>query len=218
MRITKLLIVDDHELVRDGLKALLKTQPDMEVVGEAANGREALKLATECKVDVVIMDITMPDMNGIEATRRMHTTLPRVKVIALSMNNDRHMITEILCAGASSYVLKECAFAELAAAIRTVMKNQTYLSPQVASLVVDEYKNHAGSRQALDISPLSPREREVLQLLAEGHSTKDIADLVKISAKTVETHVLQIKKKLNIYSIAELTKYAVRYKITSLGT
>lgn len=216
MRITKLLIVDDHAMVRDGFKALLKTQPDMEVVGEAANGRDALKLATECTANVVLMDITMRDMNGIEATRRLCAALPNVKVIALSMHSERHMITEILCAGASGYVLKECAFAELATAIRTVMKNQTYLSPQVASLVVDEYKNRAAPHPSSDARPLSPREREVLQLLAEGHSTKDIADRVKISVKTVETHVLQIKKKLNVYSIAELTKYAIRNGLSSL--
>jgi RNA polymerase sigma factor (sigma-70 family) len=212
----KILLADDHKIVRDGLRDLLSQQTNIQVVGEADNGRITVQTARELSPDLVIMDITMPELNGIEATRQIKTMNPDTKIIALSMHSDKRFISEIFKAGASGYLLKESAFEELIKAIRAVMRNQTYIRPQIASQMLKEYLNLTNMDNTSVFSILSPREREVLQLLAEGKSTKEIADNLNVSVKTIETHRQQIMEKLNIHNIAELTKYAIREGLTSL--
>jgi DNA-binding NarL/FixJ family response regulator len=185
------------------------------VVGEAADGRAALALSQEMSPDVVIMDVAMPNLNGIEATRRIIASAPSTKVIALSMYVDRRFIQGMLEAGASGYLPKDCAFDELILAIRAVAANQSYLGSTIMDIVGKGYQRHFASK--VPISPvLSSREREVLQLLAEGRTVKDIAHELKLSVKTIETHRNHISRKLNTNSMAELTKYAVREGLTSL--
>jgi two-component system response regulator NreC len=214
----RILLADDHKIVRDGLRALLEKQPGMTVVAEADNGRATVRLARELLPDLVIMDIGMPDLNGIDATRQILNELPSVKVIALSMHSDRRFVVQMFRAGASGYLLKDCAFEELARAVRAVLRNQTYLSPAVAGPVVEDYVQHLATADVLEFSALSPREREVLQLLAEGKTTREIAALLCVSIKTVETHRQQIMGKLNVRSVAELIKYAIREGLTSLDS
>lgn len=212
----RILLADDHKIVHEGIKALLEKQPGLEVIAAAEDGRATLKLAKELTPDVVIMDVGMPDMNGIEATRRIITESPKIKIIALSMHSDRRFVVEMLKAGASGYLLKDCAFEELIHAIRAVVANRTYLSPGIADIVIKGYA-HLLSKENLSVfSILATREREVLQLLAEGKSTKEIASFFNLSVKTVETYRKQIMDKLNIHSVAELTKYAIREGLTSL--
>jgi len=213
----RILLADDHKIMREGLRALLERKKDMEVVGEADNGRTTVQLTRELSPDVVIMDITMPDLNGVEATRQVTTEFPGVKVIALSMHSDRQFVAGIFKAGASAYLLKDCAFDELAAAIRAVVASHTYVSPSIADMVIKDYASQVpvapDSRLLLG---LTPREREVLQLMAEGKNAKEISLRLHISVKTVETHRQQIMNKLGIHSVAELTKYAVREGLTTL--
>ncbi len=212
----KILLADDHKIIRDGLRSLLEKESDLEVVAEAGNGAMTVKLARQLKPDVVIMDITMPDLNGIEATRQIMTELPDVKVIALSMHSDRRFVVGMLRAGASGYLLKDSAFNELIHTVHTVMKNRTYLSPAITNIVVEDYLQQLSTTDSTYSSVLTAREREVLQLLAEGKTTKQIADRLCLSVKTIETHRRQIMDKLGIHSIAELTKYAIREGLTSL--
>ncbi len=212
----KILLADDHQIVRIGLRTLLEKDPDLKVIAEAQNGRVTLQLAKELHPDVVIMDIGMPELNGIDATRLITTELANVKVIALSMHSDRRFVARMFEAGASGYLLKDCAFEELALAIRKVMNKQTYLSPEIASIVIGDYLRHLSPTDESVFTRLTPREREVLQPLAEGKTTKQIAALLHVSVKTVETHRSQIMEKLNIHSVAELTKYAIREGLTSL--
>lgn len=215
---TRILLADDHKITREGLRSLLDKQPDMEVVAEAEEGRTAVRLACKLLPNVVIMDVTMPDLNGVEATRRIVSESPDVKVIALSMHSDSLFVTEMLQSGASGYLLKDCAFEELARAIRTVVAGQTYLSPGISGVVVNDYLHCLSKVEFSDSDALTDREREVLQLLAEGKSTKQIALKLHISVKTVETHRRQIMNKLDIHTVAELTKYAIRKGLTSLET
>ncbi len=212
----KILLADDHKIVRDGLRALLANQPGMNVIAEADNGRETVRLARDLSPDLVIMDIGMPDLNGIDATRQITAELPDVKVIALSMHSDRRFVVQMFRAGALGYLLKDCAFEELTRAVGAVLKNQTYLSPAVAGPVMEDYIHHLSKSTNTELSVLSPREREVLQLLAEGKTTKETAALLCVSIKTVETHRQQIMSKLDIHSMAELIKYAIREGLTSL--
>ena len=212
----RVLLADDHKIVREGLRSLLEKEPGMKVIGEAENGRRALSLARELSPDVVVIDVAMPDLNGIEATRQLMTRSPGVRVVALSMHSDRRFVAEMLRAGASGYLLKDCAFEELAQAIRTVAEDQTYLSPRIAAPVIKDYVNRLSVSYSSAYSTLTPREREVLQLLAEGKTTKEIASRLHISVKTVETHRRKIMGKLDIGSIAELTKYAIREGLTPL--
>ena len=212
----KIILAEDHKIVRDGLKTLLENEEDMEVIAETEDGRTAVKLAKQLFPDVIIMDITMPDMNGIDATRDVLKEAPGVKVIALSMHSDRRFVTGMLEAGASGYLLKDCAFEELARAIKTVMADQTYLSPRVADIVIDRYIRKSAESDSSAYSVLTPREREVLQLLAEGMSTKEIAFHLNVSIKTVETHRRNIMDKLDIHNITDLVKYAIREGLTSL--
>ena len=212
----RILLADDHKIVRDGLRTLLEQQSDMEVVGEAEDGRTTVQRVREQSPDVVIMDIAMPDLNGIEATRQILSDSPGVKVIALSMLSERQFVVNMLKAGASGYMLKDCAFEELALAIRTVVANHPYLSPQITGIVIEDYMSRLHDTEASGSPVLTNREREVLQLLSEGHTVREIASQLHVSVKTVETHRQQIMHKLNIHTVAELTKYALREGLTSL--
>lgn len=212
----KILLADDHKITRDGLRALLEQQSNMNVVGEAENGREAVRLASELAPDVVVMDISMPELNGIEATRQIRGDLPDTKVIALSMYADRRYVVGMLKAGVSGYLLKNCAFDELVSAIEAVTHNESFLSPRIADTVMKDYAHILEQDETAGISALSAREREVLQLIAEGLSTRQIAERIHVSVKTVETHRQQIMKKLNAKSVAELTKIALREGLTAL--
>jgi two-component system response regulator NreC len=212
----RILLADDHKIMRDGLRTLLAQQADMQVVAEADNGRTAVSLARELEPDVIIMDIGMPEMNGIEAARQIKHHRPSARVIALSMHSDRRFVAGMLGAEASGYLLKDCAFEELAHAIHTVMSGQVYVSPGIAKTVLEDYARALAGRDGMEGPPLSPREREVLQLLAEGKSTKQIAHALSLSVKTVETHRAQVMSKLGLHSVAELTKYAIREGLTSL--
>jgi two-component system response regulator NreC len=212
----RVLLADDHKITRQGLRSLLEKQQGIEVVAEAENGREAVRLSGETAPDVVIMDLTMPDLNGVEATRQILSQSPDVKIIALSMHSDALFVTEMLKSGAAGYLLKDCAFEELARAIRTVTENKTYLSPSISGVVVEDYIHRLSTQDFTGSDVLSDREREVLQLMAEGNSTKQIAQKLHISVKTVETHRRQIMNKLDIHTVAELTKYAIRKGLTSL--
>ena len=210
----KILLVDDHRIMRDGLSALLKNEPDIEVVAEADNGRDAVEMARDLNPTVVVMDMTMPGLNGVEATRQILKLNDSIKVLVLSMHADKRFVIGALSAGASGYMLKDCAFEELVRAIRTVM-NRTYLSPGIADIVVESCRsNQPASDQAP--SALTPREREVLQLVTEGASVKKIASILHVSIKTIETHRQHIMNKLNTRSVADLTKYAIREGMTSL--
>ncbi len=207
-------MADDHKIIRDGLRSLLGTIPGMIVVGEAEDGRQALRIARKHKPDLIIMDISMPDLNGIEATRQILSESPGTKVIALSMHSDRQFVVGMFRAGVSGYLLKNGAFEELVHAIETVRKNETYLSPKIAGILIRDLLDTTEDNSASSI--LTAREREVLQLVAEGRSTKDIASDLNVSVKTVETHRKQIMDKLEIRSVAELTKFALREGITDL--
>ena len=212
----RILLADDHKIVREGLGALIDQQSGMEVVAQAEDGRTAVELARKLSPDVVIMDIGMPELNGVEATRQILAMVSGVRVIALSMHSDRRFVGEMLRAGASGYLLKDCAFEELDRAVRTVISNRIYLSPGITGVVVEDYLHPARSRDKGASSLLTSREREVLQLLAEGKSTKQIAFDLKLSGKTIETHRQRIMKKLKLHAIADLTKYAIRTGLTSL--
>jgi two-component system response regulator NreC len=211
----KVMIADDHQIVREGLRAMLEKEHDIKVVGEAVDGRMTERLARELAPDVIIMDVAMPDLNGIEATRQIVAELPGVKIIALSMHDDRRFVLNMFKAGAAGYMLKDCAFKDLAKAIRAVMAHKTYLSPEIADIVVKDYLSSSSPTESSVFQLLSPREREVLQLLAEGKTSGQIADNLHISVKTVESHRQQIMIKLKIKSVAELTKYAIREGLTS---
>lgn len=213
---TRILLADDHKIMREGLRVLLDRQQDIEVVGEAEEGRTTVRLVRNLSPDVVIMDIEMASLNGIEATRQIVAKTPEVKVIALSVHSDRRFITEMLKAGASAYVLKDCSFEELVQAIRAVMANRIYLSPGIADRVIKDYVRFLPHADFSVFSILTEREREVLQLIAEGKNTKEIAFSLHVSVKTIETHRKRIMDKLGIHSIAELTKYAIREGLTSI--
>jgi DNA-binding NarL/FixJ family response regulator len=214
---TRIVIADDHQILRQGLKTLLEKEIDMEVVGEAKNGRQTVTLVRELIPHVVIMDVNMPDLNGIEATQQILAEYPDIKVIALSMHADHRFVINMLKAGALGYLLKDGAFEELAQAIRLVMANKTHLSPEVAEIVVRDFVNQPRGPSQAAFSVLTTREREVLQLMAEGKSTRQIADRLYISIKTVETHRNQITRKLGTRSVADLTKYAIQQGLTSLA-
>jgi two-component system, NarL family, response regulator NreC len=207
----KVFLVDDHIIFRDGLRTLIEKE-GMEVVGEAENGRNAIKLVEKLMPNIIIMDVSMPDMNGIEATRKITAANPDVKVIALSMHSDNRFVLGMLEAGAAGYLLKDCAFGELASAINQVMTGNTYLSPKIADVVVKGYLN----KKTVKGTVLTSREREILQLIAEGLTAAEIADKVFLSVKTIETHRRNIMQKLNMRSPVDLTKYAIREGLASL--
>ena len=188
----------------------------MEVIGEVENGRKAVQLVRELLPDVVVMDIAMPDLNGIEATRQISAKAPSVKVVALSMYSDKRFVVEMLRAGATGYLLKDCAFEELTHAIRAVSAKRNYLSPKITDIMIKDYVRLFPKTKLSVFSILTPRQREVLQLLSEGKTTSEIALHLQVSVKTVETYRQQIMDKLDTHSIAELTKYAIREGLTSL--
>ena len=203
---TRILLADDHALVRQGLSMILAAQPDMEIVGQAGNGQEALELAEKLKPDIVIMDVAMPGLNGIEATRRISVALPRTRVLALSMHKDSVYVREILRAGARGYLLKDSGDADLVAAVRAIAKGEGYISPAVSDAVLSDYRKHV--TDPLDL--LTSREREVLQLIAEGKTNKEIAGALNLSVYTVEAHRGRIMEKLNLHSTGELVRFALR--------
>ncbi|MBK6406634.1 MAG: response regulator transcription factor [Holophagales bacterium] len=211
---TTILLVDDHRIVREGLRTLLGQQPDLEVVGEAADGRDAVTQARLLRPDVIVMDIAMPELNGVEATRLILAELPQVRVVALSMYADRRFVAEILRAGALGYVLKDGAFEELALAIRTITEGKTYLSPSIAGLVVEELMQRSSAPGSPSLGGLTPRERQVLKLLADGMRPREIALELSISVKTVEVHKQNLMNKLEIHTAAELTRFAIREGLT----
>ena len=200
------LLADDHAVVRQGFKMILGSQPDMEIVGEAGNGREAVELAETLKPDVAIMDVAMPELNGIEATRRLASSAPHTRVLALSMHKDSVYVREILRAGARGYLLKDSGAADLVSAVRAVASGEGYLSPAVSNAVLDDYRRHVTN----PIDLLTSREREVLQMLAEGKTNKEIAAVLNLSVYTVDAHRGRIMEKLNLHSINELVRFAVR--------
>ena len=207
-----ILLADDHKIVRTSLARLLELEMDFKIVGETENGRETVTLAKELQPDIIIMDIGMPVLNGIEATKQILLVSKNSKVIALSMHADKQFITGMFKAGAVGYLLKDCAYDELIDAIYTVQNKKVYISKEISGIVIGELLGSLSK----DTSDISDREKEVLQLLVEGKSTKEIASILNLSVKTIESHRKNIMTKLNIYTMPELTKYAVRMGITSL--
>jgi DNA-binding NarL/FixJ family response regulator len=206
MKRIRILLADDHAVVRQGFRMILGAQPDMEIVGEAGNGREAVELAERLKPEVVVMDVSMPELNGIEATRRLAASTPHTRVLALSMHKDSVYVREILRAGARGYLLKDSVADDLVSAVRAVASGEGYLSPQVSNAVLDDYRRHVTN----PIDLLTSREREVLQMLAEGKTNKEIAGVLNLSAYTVEAHRGRVMEKLNVHTIADLVRFAVR--------
>jgi len=202
----RILLADDHAMVRQGFRMILAAQPDMEIVGEAGNGREAVELSDKLKPDLVVMDVAMPELNGIEATRRIAESSPRTRVLALSMYKDSVYVREILRAGARGFLLKDAIDRDLLAAVRAVASGEGYLSPAVSEAVLSDYRKHV--TDPLDL--LSSREREVLQMIAEGKTNKDIATALDLSVYTVDAHRGHIMEKLNLHSVGELVRFAVR--------
>jgi DNA-binding NarL/FixJ family response regulator len=212
----KVMLADDHHIVREGLRGLLEKQGDMEVLGEAQNGREAVRLCRQLRPDIVIMDISMPDLNGMDATRQILADSQTVKVVALSMHSEKHFVDGMLRAGVKGYLLKDCASEELIQCIHAVSAGRVYLSPAITPMIVSEFVNPT-PRDCLSATPeLSAREREILQMIAEGRSTKKIADSLFISVKTVESHRKKIMDKTGVKTVAELTKYAIRLGLTTV--
>jgi DNA-binding NarL/FixJ family response regulator len=212
----RVFLADDHEIMREGLSVLLRKNSDMEVVGQAADGRNAVKMACELRPDVVLMDIAMPNLNGIEATRQLISKLPNAKVMALSTHSSKSVVVKMLRAGASGYMLKDSAFEELITGINAMIEGRTYLCTKIANVVLSDYMNMLADPKRYGGDELTPREREVLQLVAEGATTKDIASGLHVSVKTVDSHREHIMNKLNIHNVAELTKYAIREGVTFL--
>jgi len=200
-----ILLADDHAVVRQGFKMILAAQPDMEIVGEAGNGREALDLASQLQPDVIVMDVAMPELNGIEATRRVADVSPRSRVLALSMHKDSVYVREILRAGARGYLLKDSVSSDLLAAVRAIARGEGYLSPGVSDAVLNDYRRHVTD----PIDLLTSREREVLQMIAEGKTNKDIATVLNLSVYTVDAHRGRIMEKLNVHSVTDLVRFAV---------
>lgn len=210
------LVADDHAIIRDGICSLLGAIPGLKVVGQAENGRKALDLAQELRPDIVVMDISMPELNGFEATRQIRGELPGTRIIALSMYAEKRYVLGMLKAGVAGYLIKDCAFQELAEAIAVVHRGDIYLSPKIADTVRKALLDSIEETPVTVSEELSERERQVLQRMAEGVKTRDIAEELHISVKTVETYRGSIMRKLNLYSVAELTKFAVREGLTPL--
>jgi len=212
----RILLVDDHQVVREGLRALIDLQPDMEVVAVAGDGTAAFNQVREMSPDLVIMDVGLPHIDGIDATRNILSALPKTKILALSMHSERAYVYEMLRAGASGYVIKDSDFDELLRAIKMVMNGQMYLSPKIVVNMVDDFVFHLHERSPSSPHVLSAREIEVLQLMAGGKSTKEMASHLQVSVKTIETHRRQIMEKTGIDNVAQLTKYAIRMGLASL--
>ncbi|MGI9332273.1 MAG: response regulator [Gammaproteobacteria bacterium] len=213
----KVILADDHRIMRDGLRSVLESESGFEIVGEAQNGREAVKLTRQLEPDVVVMDVGMPDLNGVDATSQIADLGLSTKVVALSMHAEGQYVQGMLQAGAAGYILKDCAGDELVQALQAVMSNRSYVSPQITDVIVSDYVARLSGEVTAQAPVLSTREREVLQLISEGQSTASIAERLHVSVKTVETHRKRLMDKLDIRSVAGLTKYAIREGITSVG-
>jgi two-component system, NarL family, response regulator NreC len=212
----RIVLADDHAIVRQGLSRAIEQEDDMEVVGQASNGRDTIDVVRELSPDILITDISMPDLNGVEATRQILRDAPDVKVIALSMHSSRQFVMEMFKAGAVGYLLKDCDYDELLKAIHAVADGRIYVSPSIGDVIVDDLiGGNSGGETPSAFSVLTPREREVLQLMAEGNTTRQIALRLYISPKTVEAHRLRVMNKLNIDNVAQLTKYAIQEGLTS---
>ena len=209
----RIILADDHAMMREGLRSILESELGYSVIAQAGNGRETVQLVKTHAPDLVIMDISMPGLNGIEATRQILQDAPGTRVIALSMHADKRFVGEMLSAGACGYLLKQSAMDELQQAIQTVMAGKTYITPEIAGVVIQEYVQ---MKKGADREELTAKEREVLQLIAEGLSTKEIALKLSVSVPTIETHRQHIMAKLHLHTVAELTKYAIRTGLTSL--
>ncbi len=212
----RILLADDHVMFRDGIRPLINREEGMEVVGEAEDGLETVRLAKELKPDIIIMDISMPQLNGVEATWKIREVNPEIKVIILSMHSDRQFVIESLKAGAKAYLLKDSPFEELRRFILAVAKDQIVLSPAITDIVIKDFIHLSKQEGSSVFAILSTRERQVLQLIAEGKATKEIAKDLFLSIKTIESHRRQIMDKLNLHNVAELTKYAIREGLTQL--
>lgn len=213
---TTILLADDHRIMREGLRRIIEENAEFHVVGEADNGRAAVRLAAELHPDIAILDVAMPDLNGIEACRQLRAENPQLRILALSMHTDEKYVSEMLVAGANGYVLKDSAGEELLRAIEAVRRGDSFLSPRIATSVVGMLVQNVRAGESHEASILSAREREVLQLLAEGRSTKEIAEQLFISEKTVFVHRQNIMSKLDLFTLPELTKYAIRAGLTSI--
>ncbi len=212
----RILLADDHVMFRDGMRPLINREEGMEVVGEAESGLATVRLAKKLEPDIIIMDISMPQLNGVEATWKIREINPAIKVIILSMHSDRQFVIESLKAGAKAYLLKDSPFEELRHVIRAVAKDQVVLSPAITDIVIKDFIHLSKQETSSVFSILSTRERQVLQLITEGKATKEIAKVLCLSIKTIESHRKQIMDKLNIHNVAELTKYAIRQGLTQL--
>jgi DNA-binding NarL/FixJ family response regulator len=217
MTTVRILIAEDHTIVRKGLCSILENEKGIDVVGEAENGKEAIKKVEEHNPDLVVMDISMPLLNGLDATRQIKRRFPEVKVLILTMHTSEEYVIEILKAGASGYIVKKAAPSDLVSAIHAISRGEAYLSPSISTSVIKRFLQVSGTEAGLDISSaLTEREREVLQLIAEGHSNRKIAEMLFISVKTVEAHRSHIMDKLDLHNVADLTRFAIRIGITSL--
>lgn len=212
----KTLIADDHRIVREGIRTLLSNESDIEVIAQAENGRDAVKLALKLQPDITIMDIGMPELNGIEAIIQIRRKMPNIRIIVLSMHSEHEFIWKTFKAGAFAYLLKDCAAQELVTAIRRVNSGKKYISEDISDVVLQDFVDKKWHDNEASFVPLSDREKEVLQLLSEGKATKEIAETLFISKKTVESHRKNIMEKLQIFNIPDLTKYAIRSGLTSL--
>lgn len=215
----RILLVDDHEVVRRGLSVLLRAKPDWEVCGEASNGREAVEKALKLNPDVVILDVGMPNLNGLEATRQIVKAKPEIRILILTLHDSDTLVQEVLNAGARGFLLKSDAARDLVTAVEALKNNKTYFTPKVASMVLEGYlhrKDPNNVNEASSRAKLTPREREIVQLLAEGKSSREVADALGLSVKTAETHRANIMRKLNLHSVSDLVLYAVRNNIVQV--
>ena len=212
----RILLADDHTILRDGIRSLLEDESDMTVIGEAEDGHSAVKLVKKLDPDVVLMDIAMPLLNGLEATRQIKRDNPQTKVLVLTMHENEEYIRQVLAIGAMGYILKDAAARELLGAIRAVYRGEAVLSPAITRLVIEDYLRWGDLQLESDSSGLSPREREVLQLVAEGYTNKQIAEILSISIKTVQAHRSNLMSKLDLHDRGELIKYAIQKKIIEI--